>query len=440
MTPQDIDARLREIEAIKLSDYPHMIALAQQTLAQSQQMNYLPGIVASLNYIGWGYNRLNQYSNAIQPTKTALLLSREYGLREAEGYALRNMVVCLYFTHQHEEELRTTHLQLAIGEEVSNPELIASAHHDLASLYYERNNFDLSNQHFERCVQVAEANHLDYILSFAYIGQANILQGQGKLAEKIALYQRALEAARRSDFTVGVAQALRNLSELSLGNDDIDQAIVFAGQIDPASIEYPVQQAAIARKLGQPEVAIRLLEEMLDRFEIPYRSPYYRTLAEIHAEIGSFEAAFRWQQKVNSEMKDWYEQQFASRIEVLTALHELDTLKRELAEQQRTENERIARQRAELELAQQQQIMDIKRELLIRISHEFRTPLAIIRTSFDILNRYSDRLTPERKAEHLKKIDMQYVVLQQMLESILDVLRAKDVTLPFEDQPLYHEL
>lgn len=438
MTRTEIDAQLSEIQAIRLSNYPRVVELAQLVLAQSREIAYIPGIVASLNYIAWGYNRLDQYSKALYPAKEALLLSREHGLREAEGYALCNMVVCLYVSHEYEEEIRSLHLQIVIGEEVDNPELIAAAYHDLGSTYAIRNDLDVSNRYFERCIQLAVVNDLHYILCFAYVGLANNLRGSD-IEREFALVNKALDAARSSDFALGMTMALSCLTNLSLRNNDIEQAVAFATQIDPASVDYPIQQAAIARKRGRSAEAIRLLETMLEQFEVFDVAQQYQTLAEIYAEVGNFESAYRCIQRVNTETALWYERQITSRIEVITAVHDLELLKRELAEQQRTENERVARQRAELELAQQQQIMNIKRELLIRMSHEFRTPLAIMRTSFDILNRYADRLTPERKAEHVEKIDAQYVVLEHMLDDILDVLRANNVTLPFEDQPLYNE-
>jgi signal transduction histidine kinase len=68
------------------------------------------------------------------------------------------------------------------------------------------------------------------------------------------------------------------------------------------------------------------------------------------------------------------------------------------------------------------------------ISHEFRTPLATIQSSSDLLERYNERLTEEQKTEHLHKIQGQVQNLTTMLEDILTVSRSETLELEFNPE------
>ena len=53
------------------------------------------------------------------------------------------------------------------------------------------------------------------------------------------------------------------------------------------------------------------------------------------------------------------------------------------------------------------------------VSHEFRTPLEVILTSSDILDRYLDRLTPEKRAGYLRTIHDSVKRMSAMMEDVL---------------------
>ena len=71
-------------------------------------------------------------------------------------------------------------------------------------------------------------------------------------------------------------------------------------------------------------------------------------------------------------------------------------------------DEVAARQQAEtslrLALAAERELNELKTRFISMVSHEFRTPLAVIMSSAEILDAYLDRLTPEKRALHLHDI------------------------------------
>lgn len=66
-----------------------------------------------------------------------------------------------------------------------------------------------------------------------------------------------------------------------------------------------------------------------------------------------------------------------------------------------------------------------KAQMMIRIAHEFRTPLSVIATSLDMLERYANKMTAERCQEHMSKMRDEVWHITQMLDKIAFVIRQR---------------
>ena len=73
--------------------------------------------------------------------------------------------------------------------------------------------------------------------------------------------------------------------------------------------------------------------------------------------------------------------------------------------------------RAELE--KQRELAQMKEHFISTVSHEFRTPLAVIQSSTEIIEHYHDRLEPPQREKHLTKIKSQIEQMVQMLDDVL---------------------
>lgn len=80
-------------------------------------------------------------------------------------------------------------------------------------------------------------------------------------------------------------------------------------------------------------------------------------------------------------------------------------------------------------LDKEKELNELKMRFSSMVSHEFRTPLSVILSSADILMRYSDRLSEERKLTKLNDIENQVNRLVNMLDNILSLSRAESVDL-----------
>lgn len=94
----------------------------------------------------------------------------------------------------------------------------------------------------------------------------------------------------------------------------------------------------------------------------------------------------------------------------------------DITEHQRAEAALREWDRLQMALEKEKQLNTIKTNVMRTISHEFRTPLAILATSASLLDRYFERMTPDQRKERLGTISNQVQRLNQMIEDISSVV------------------
>jgi signal transduction histidine kinase len=101
---------------------------------------------------------------------------------------------------------------------------------------------------------------------------------------------------------------------------------------------------------------------------------------------------------------------------------------RDITERRQMENEL----RAALE--KERRLVEQKSRFSMMVSHEFRTPLASIQTSNELIHTYYDRLSSERRGEAFNNISKQVTHLTTLLDDILNISRADLVGQEFKPQ------
>lgn len=104
----------------------------------------------------------------------------------------------------------------------------------------------------------------------------------------------------------------------------------------------------------------------------------------------------------------------------------IDVTERERAQQELTKAEKI---RAEIE--KDIEVLNIKQGFTQMMTHEFRTPLTVIKSSAGALVEYADRLTPEKRLHHLKKIMHEVDNMNNLMEDILLISAAQEGKLQY---------
>lgn len=109
---------------------------------------------------------------------------------------------------------------------------------------------------------------------------------------------------------------------------------------------------------------------------------------------------------------------------------------RDVSERLQFEAERVQREALQVALEHEKEIGQLRNRFMSIVSHEFRTPLAVILTSSELLERYSGRLSQERQDACLKSIKKQVRHLGQMLDDVSMIVRAESGRLDFKPVPL----
>lgn len=105
---------------------------------------------------------------------------------------------------------------------------------------------------------------------------------------------------------------------------------------------------------------------------------------------------------------------------------------RDVSERQRIELEIRKSETMRLELEKERELLNLKEDFIAAVSHDFRTPLTVIMTSNDILERYHDRLSDERRNEQLGRIRQQVFYMKDLLDDVLTLSKAHAQKLEFK--------
>ncbi|MEC4819991.1 MAG: ATP-binding protein [Scytonema sp. PMC 1069.18] len=83
-------------------------------------------------------------------------------------------------------------------------------------------------------------------------------------------------------------------------------------------------------------------------------------------------------------------------------------------------------------LAKEQELNQLKSNFVAMVSHEFRTPMSIIRTSADLLENYDPQLTEERKNKYFQRIQSSIDQMVQLLDEVLFLSRSDAEKVKYE--------
>jgi PAS domain S-box-containing protein len=107
---------------------------------------------------------------------------------------------------------------------------------------------------------------------------------------------------------------------------------------------------------------------------------------------------------------------------VVDRTEELDNLNRDLLEQLQKEKE--LEEQLNIALSKEKEINELKTRFIATVSHEFRTPLAALLSSSQMIQRYSKNWSEEKLNNHYNRINSTVDYLTQLLDDVLTISRA----------------
>lgn len=446
-----VDAMLSHIESVMNTDYKAVIALSQQTLACSEELAYWRGISMSHYFAAWAHLRLNDYAAASKPAQQALMVAQEYDLAIQEAYACSALGAV--YSYVGDEAISTEYFlkQLKIAEEHNHPLLTAYALGDLGSAYLEMGETDKGISLIEKSLKIFDDNNasLDKYLSLLNIADFRAETEDHSLA--YTLYEEILELGQTHKITEAIISALNGMAYIKGKLQDFDKALELLEQ------SYVVATASDSLLTGEILVITgniyceqKRLDAAIEKYtqglEIATRAENWQVmldadscLATLYETRGDYQKALQHYRAFQAAKEKSFNERSRSRMQILSALYETETAHKEaqinllrseaaeraLSEYKQTEAERLEMERLRGSLDQERELAALKERILTRISHEFRTPLSIIRTSTELVTRYAAKLSEEKRQEYYDRISEQFAAIEKQLNDISAVLHAK---------------
>lgn len=86
-------------------------------------------------------------------------------------------------------------------------------------------------------------------------------------------------------------------------------------------------------------------------------------------------------------------------------------------------------------LEKEKELSELRSRFVAMVSHEFRTPLATILSSAELVERFRYRWPEQRTLKHLRRIQASVQTMNNLLENVLALGKAESGRLPFAPQP-----
>ncbi|MEP0924067.1 CHAT domain-containing protein [Leptolyngbya sp. ST-U4] len=222
-----------------LTAFREVLGIIQQlpTVTQGDKHNQQSSASIVLYNIGFIYERLNQYSKAIESYQQALLLRREAQQPSHEAEVLSNLGFVYYTVGRREEALFTLEQALKLSEEIGDRDNTIDTLNRLGTVYSSSNEFEKAQAFYQQALSIA-------IETGSLPGQRSVLSNLGDLLAQqnqpqlaILFYKRSInvtEAIRRDitglpieqqqSYTDTVADTYRRLADLLLQQNRILEA------------------------------------------------------------------------------------------------------------------------------------------------------------------------------------------------------------------------
>jgi PAS domain S-box-containing protein len=127
----------------------------------------------------------------------------------------------------------------------------------------------------------------------------------------------------------------------------------------------------------------------------------------------------------------WLQDSVSVQTDAETGAHMIYGVIQDITERKDAEKTYRAQEALRIELRKERELNILKNFFMSNVSHEFRTPLATILSSTELLERYEGRLTGEQRTERLQTIHSQVLHMTRMLDDISFVINDRISQLGF---------
>ncbi|HEY9830008.1 MAG TPA: PAS domain S-box protein [Stenomitos sp.] len=166
--------------------------------------------------------------------------------------------------------------------------------------------------------------------------------------------------------------------------------------------------------------------------------PYpYWDLADLDQIDQEFEQAMSGQKE---SIELWFTrkngERFLARLQPITIFDEQGNMLRHLATMEDITHSKQAEEELYQALETERELNELKSRFVATVSHEYRTPLATILSSTELLERYIEQLTEETRRRHYSRIQASVHLLTQLVNDVLTISKIEAGKQEFNPAPV----
>ena len=447
---EQVDSLLAKIETIRFDDYQQVILVASEAHLIAQKAEYWRGVAKSLYHIADSFLRLGNYASASGPAQQALITARQHGLAIEEAYALSSLGAVYAYLGDESEATNIFFQQLEIALAHNHLTLMGYAYGDLGGMYLRTEDFQKGLELIEKANQLFDSMGREEEKYIWYFDVGGFYTQRGEYQKAYESFEKMYQLGESKRITeakilglTGMARAKSDMQEHAIAHIYLDQALsIIRASRSLLECEVVLERGKIFDRQNQPQSALETLNTALrlatqtEHWNIVMEAR--RLLCDVNEKLGDFQQALVHNRAYHETRDKNFNDRSYGRTQTLRALYEIETVRKEaeihqlrsqaaeyeLNEYKQAEARRLELERLKVRFDKERDLVTLKDRILTRISHEFRTPLAIIRTSTEILTRYADRLTEEKRQIYQGRVDEQFKLIEKHLSDIGMVLKT----------------
>jgi signal transduction histidine kinase len=409
----NVDLYLDKAEASMYEDYHECLAQARTASIHAQANGDIRRYALSLRYIAWALFNLKDFEASLSYAMEGVTLAHDFELIDIEAYLVNTIANVFMRCGIHKEASYLYEYQISIGKQLRDPIIQAVGLNDYAGQKVMLAEYDAAVEYLE------EAATLLPEMNFR---GASIRQNLAEAHRYVGAFDKAREQSAYvlqygQAFPGLMLQARANNIQVSIALGDYDQAkheIALANRYMAGSTQlvgYVALKLAGMELLlaeGREQEVVAELESIYDRVieerEYGYAITVLNHIKQFYENNNDTQSLIRTYKRLSDDIPAQQQQTQELRMVVLQMVFARDK----------------AIMKSKINLEKQKMV------LLDRLSHEFRTPLAIIQSSVNTVEKYSERLSEEDRQKRLRRVTAQVQWMTTMLDDFLQLIRMDD--------------
>ena len=459
-----VDLLNRLSRLVHYKDLPRAIALSKisHDLAQEGDF-YLKGLADSLVNLSQYSIDQTEYAEALDHATYALGIYNTLDHPPGKALARNRLGRINLYLGDYSAALDEHLEELAIAEGAKLDKSITQALNSIGNIYSRIHQTDKAIKYYERCLEMSErARDLDDQCR-AIVNLAICYIQKGDYAEAMLRATAGLELAEACDNVYVKSWSYRILGEAHLHLERYDEArkyllehLQHAEQIGDMQqrLDALIYYGELEIETGNDTHAVTILEEVVQLAEkndiMPHLYRALSLLSRAHKNLGNAEQALASFERFHLIKEQVFNAENERKFRQLESAHRMAEAQQE-AQIYRLKTieleERVRARTLELakSLSREAELNELNARMIDNISHEFRTPLAIISTAANMLSRYSEQLEQANKVEYHARIVSQVKYLDALLDDVTVVSRThraeiEPTYLPYSFSQLANEL